>query len=58
MGVLRLDALVFPMLSDQLVSGFTTGASVHVFSAQLKVRKDFGLLKLVSIGLIWHNSTP
>ncbi|KAK6766343.1 hypothetical protein RB195_025944 [Necator americanus] len=34
MAVLRLDFLT-ALLSDQIISGFTTGAAVHVFTAQL-----------------------
>nr|CAD2140002.1 unnamed protein product [Meloidogyne enterolobii] len=35
MGILRLD-MISTYFSDQVVAGFTTGASVHVFAAQLK----------------------
>ncbi|KHJ96523.1 sulfate permease [Oesophagostomum dentatum] len=34
MALLRLDFLT-ALLSDQIIAGFTTGASVHVFTAQL-----------------------
>ncbi|VDP16384.1 unnamed protein product [Heligmosomoides polygyrus] len=34
MAVLRLDFLI-TFLSDQIIGGFTTGAAVHVFTAQL-----------------------
>ncbi|KAK6033099.1 STAS domain protein [Ostertagia ostertagi] len=40
MAVLRLDFLT-AFLSDQIIGGFTTGASVHVFTAQLN--KIFGV---------------
>jgi solute carrier family 26 protein len=40
MGVLRLGALSV-LLSDVLISGFTTGAAVHVLTSQLK--NMFGL---------------
>lgn len=34
MGLIRLDFLT-SYLSDQIVSGYTSGAAVHIFSAQL-----------------------
>ncbi|KJH42905.1 STAS domain protein [Dictyocaulus viviparus] len=40
MGLLRLDFLT-AFLSDQIIGGFTTGAAVHVFTAQLD--KIFGV---------------
>ncbi|CAK5062787.1 unnamed protein product [Meloidogyne enterolobii] len=43
MGILRLD-MISTYFSDQVVAGFTTGASVHVFAAQLKF--IFGLSRL------------
>ncbi|XP_063231486.1 prestin-like isoform X2 [Bacillus rossius redtenbacheri] len=52
LGVLRLG-VVSVLLSDTLVSGFTTGAAVHVFTSQvsnllgIKTRRHSGALKLV-----------
>ena len=43
MGILRLE-LITTYFSDQVVAGFTTGASMHVFAAQLK--DIFGLKHL------------
>lgn len=43
MGLLRLE-MVTTYFSDQVVAGFTTGASCHVFAAQLK--DLFGLTNL------------
>ncbi|KAK5979361.1 sulfate transporter and sulfate transporter antisigma-factor antagonist [Trichostrongylus colubriformis] len=40
MAILRLDFLI-AFLSDQIIGGFTTGAAVHVFTAQLN--KIFGV---------------
>lgn len=34
MGLIRLDVIT-TYLSDQIVSGFTAGAAVHIFTAQL-----------------------
>ncbi|XP_034941866.1 prestin-like isoform X2 [Chelonus insularis] len=52
MYVLRLG-LISSLLSETLVSGFTTGAAVHVFTSQIKdllglqLRKRRGILKVV-----------
>lgn len=54
MYVLRLG-LISSLLSDALVSGFTTGAAVHVFTSQIKdllgleLIKRRGILKVVYV---------
>lgn len=54
MGILRLGVLSV-LLSDTLVSGFTTGAAVHVLSSQLKnlfginPPRQEGALKVVNV---------
>lgn len=54
MGMIRLDILT-TYLSDQLVTGFTVGAAVHIFTAQLdatfglKVQKTSGPGKLIRV---------
>lgn len=55
MGVFRLGFLSI-YLSDQLVSGYTTGASVMVFTAQ--VDKVFGLnvKKYEGVGKLYYVS--
>lgn len=46
MGLLRLDFLT-QYMSDQVIKGFTTGAAVHVFVAQLN--------KLIGVPLSRHS---
>lgn len=55
MGLVRLE-IITTYFSDQLISGFTTAASCHVFASQLKDlfgikelprRSGFGYLFLV-----------
>ncbi|GFO43881.1 sulfate transporter-like [Plakobranchus ocellatus] len=57
LGMMRLGFLT-TFLSDPLISGFTTGAAIHVFSSQIKsafgvkVRRFSGPLKLVFVSSI------
>ncbi|CAI2354828.1 unnamed protein product [Caenorhabditis sp. 36 PRJEB53466] len=51
MGVLRLSFLT-TYLSDPLVSGFTTGAAVHVFTSQLNKVLGIELPRHEGIGMI------
>jgi solute carrier family 26, other len=60
MYVLRLGILSF-LLSECLVSGFTTGAAIHVFSSQIKdllglelprVKGYFKLIKVKPVSCI------
>lgn len=43
MGLLRLSFLT-KYISDPLVSGFTTGAAVHVFMSQVRIVEFYRLL--------------
>ena len=53
-GLLRLGSLV-AILSEAMVSGFTTAAAVHVFSSQIKylfgvsVPRTSGVFKLIKV---------
>lgn len=57
MYVLRLG-VISSLLSEALVSGFTTGAAVHVFTSQLKdllglqLIKRRGILKVIYVSII------
>lgn len=44
MGLIRLDLLT-AYLSDQVVTGFTVGAGVHIFSAQIDATFGIKLVK-------------
>lgn len=54
MGLIRLDVLT-TYLSDQVVTGFTVGAAVHIFTAQLdatfglKLQKTSGPGKIILV---------
>jgi MFS superfamily sulfate permease-like transporter len=54
-GLLRLGSLV-AVLSEAMVSGFTTAAAIHVFSSQIKyvvgistVARSDGAFKLIKV---------
>lgn len=51
MGLIRLDFLT-SYLSDPIVSGYTSGAAVHIFSAQLDVFFGLRLDKAKGVGKI------
>ena len=57
LGVCRLGVLSV-LLSDTLVSGFTTGAAVHVLTSQIKnllgvkVQRHSGPLKIVYVSFV------
>ena len=59
-GMLRLDILS-SLLSDSLVSGFTTGAAMHVFASQLpqlvgiKIPKYTGVGRLLKVKKLLSN---
>ncbi len=54
MGIFRLGALSL-LLSTELVSGFTTGAAVHVLTSQMKnllgiaIPRRSGIFKIVLV---------
>lgn len=56
MGVTRLGFMA-SFMSDPFISGFTTGAAVHVFSSQIKhifgvhVNNHYGPLALVHVSI-------
>ena len=62
MGVLRLGFVTI-YLADPLISGFTTGATCHVFTSQvkyvlgIKVQRYNGALKLIKVIKCSVNST-
>jgi MFS superfamily sulfate permease-like transporter len=61
LGVCRLGVLSV-LLSDTLVSGFTTGAAVHVLTSQvknvlgLKIPRHSGPLKIVYVSFGYGNT--
>ncbi|CAJ0583666.1 unnamed protein product, partial [Mesorhabditis spiculigera] len=52
LGLLQMDFLT-SFLSDQVIIGFTTGASVHVFTAQLNKLLGVSLPRVTGIGKLF-----
>ena len=59
MGILKMGVLSV-LLSETLVSGFTTGAAVHVITSQiskffgLKLPRRTGPLKILYVSFKWY----
>lgn len=57
MFVCRLG-VISTLLSDTLVSGFTAGAAIHVFTSQIKdlfgfkVKSHSGLFQNINVGIV------